>query len=327
MVRIPARFLRHKSVARGITVESFIAKQEDVDTMVEYGFAGYRGLHGSPNRRPSEIVEKILNTLVQNDRELRRKNSSQSWSTSSSYVPGVGGIPSRFRLMDPRRKTFQSIVEEVRRPRKSPLTINGQKKSFKDAAETVISGDNEFNEEDEMAEDLSDDGAQVSDLEDDDDSDWSDEERAELERMFGAMSARGKSAENIRRARKSIRRSRRRPDINGDLARLVFTRDSEELSLVRSQNTESSLADSDTGSVSLSCDTFCDSGSDVSIVRPQSTGLPLTDTFCDSEDGEDREQRPVMGLRRRHQMGAQHKLPTLSVSCHLNIPDTGEEIR
>ena len=198
--------------------------------------------------------------------------------------------------MDPRRKTFQSIVEEVRRPRKSPLTLNGQKKSFKDAAETVISGDNEFNEEDEMAEDLSDDGAQVSDLEDDDDSDWSDEERAELERMFGAMSARGKSAENIRRARKSIRRSRRRPDINGDLARLVFTRDSDELSLVRSQNTESSLADSDTGSVSLSCDTFCDSGSDVSIVRPQSAGLPLADTFCDSEDGED--GRDKQGRRR-----------------------------
>ena len=88
MVRIPARFLRHKSAARGVTVESFIARQEDedtryssmlycivlyctvfmlycnVDTRVEFGFAGYRGLHGSPSRRPSEIVEKILHTLV-----------------------------------------------------------------------------------------------------------------------------------------------------------------------------------------------------------------------------------------------------------------------
>ena len=35
-----------------------------VDTRVEFGFAGYRGLHGSPSRRPSEIVEKILHTLV-----------------------------------------------------------------------------------------------------------------------------------------------------------------------------------------------------------------------------------------------------------------------
>ena len=283
--RIPARFLRHKSVARGITVESFIAKQEDVDTMVEYGFAGYRGLHGSPNRRPSEIGEKILNTLVQNDRELRRKNSSQSWSTSSSFVPGVGGIPARFRVMDPRRKTFQSIVEEVRRPRKSPLTINGQKKSFKDAAETVMSGESELNEEDEMAENFSDD--QVSDLEEDDDSDWSDEERAELERMFGAMSARGQGAENIRRVRKSIRRSRRRPDITGDLARLVFSRDSD----------TGSLADS--GSVSLSCDTFCDSGSEIS----------------------------EHARRENTHMGVNHKLPTLSVSCHLNVPDTGEDIR
>ena len=32
MVRIPARFLRHKSAARGVTVESFIARQEDEDT-------------------------------------------------------------------------------------------------------------------------------------------------------------------------------------------------------------------------------------------------------------------------------------------------------
>ena len=36
----------------------------NVDTRVEFGFAGYRGLHGSPSRRPSEIVEKILHTLV-----------------------------------------------------------------------------------------------------------------------------------------------------------------------------------------------------------------------------------------------------------------------
>ena len=36
----------------------------NVDTRVEFGFAGYRGLHGSPSRRPSVIVEKILHTLV-----------------------------------------------------------------------------------------------------------------------------------------------------------------------------------------------------------------------------------------------------------------------
>ena len=118
-----------------------MAKQEDVDTMVEFGFAGYRGLHGSPNRRPSEIVEKILNTLVQNDKELRRRNSCQSWSTSSSFIPGVGGIPSRFRVMDPRRKTFQSIVEEVRKPRKVPKVTTPSKRSFKNVAQTVLLDD------------------------------------------------------------------------------------------------------------------------------------------------------------------------------------------
>ena len=248
--RIPARFLRHKSAAKGITVETFLSKQEDIDSMYEFGFAGYRGLHGSPSRRPSEIVEKILQTLMKTDRELRRRNSSQSWSTASSILPGVGGgIPLRFRMMDPKRKTFQSIVEEVRRPRRA---LPANRRTFRGAAQSVLQEKKEkekgeqVEEEEEDAEEVEEgDDERESEIESED-SDWSDEEREELERMFGAMSERGKLVERRRRARKSMRKSRRRGEggVCGELARLVFSRDS--------------------------CDTFCDSSSSVL-------------TFCDSE--------------------------------------------
>ena len=244
--RIPARFLRHKSAAKGITVETFLSKQEDIDSMYEFGFAGYRGLHGSPSRRPSEIVEKILQTLMKTDRELRRKNSSQSWSTTSSILPGVGGgIPLRFRMMDPKRKTFQSIVEEVRRPRRA---LPANRRTFRGAAQSVLLEKKEKEKvegQEEDDEDEEGDSERESEIESED-SDWSDEEREELERMFGAMSERGKLVERRRRARKSLRKSRRRGEggVCGELARLVFSRDS--------------------------CETFCDSSSSVL-------------TFCDSE--------------------------------------------
>ena len=244
--RIPARFLRHKSAAKGITVESFLSKQEDIDSMAEFGFAGYRGLHGSPSRRPSEIVEKILQTLMKTDRELRRKNSAQSWSTTSSILPGLGGgIPLRFRMMDPRRKTFQSVVEEVRRPRRA---LPANRRTFRGAAQSVLL-EKKKKEKVEGEEEEEEGGDDVSESESEiesEDSDWSDEEREELERMFGAMSERGKQVERKRRARKSMRKSRRRGEggLCGELARLVFSRES--------------------------CDTFCDSSSSVL-------------TFCDSE--------------------------------------------
>ena len=43
-----------------MTVGGFLARQEDLDSLYESGCSGYRGLHGSASRRPSEIVGKIL---------------------------------------------------------------------------------------------------------------------------------------------------------------------------------------------------------------------------------------------------------------------------
>ena len=191
---------------------------------------------------------------VRSERELRRRNSAQSWSTTASLAAaGIGGIPARFRVMDPRRKTFKAIVEEVRKPRRVATRHPCQPQQPRTFESADSGGFEEEVEEEEAENGFSD--ARVSDLEEDEDSDWSDEERAELEKMFGAMSARGQSVESVRRARRSMRRSRRRAhDLSSDLARLVFSREVDD---------SASVADS--GSVSLSCDTASgwDSGSEM----------------------------------------------------------------
>ena len=222
--------------------------QNFLNNRFECGFFGYRGLSGSSSRRPSEIVEKILHTLKERERELRRKNSALSWTTTSSY--GASAIPSRFRLMDPQRPTFESIVEAVvhRRPLDQPQTTP---RTFRSIARSVLSAENrewregrggdsgegrrrrlvlgdsaflvdeEGNEEEEVLEadlrkrlehqDSQDSLVSNTSL----DSDWSDEERAELERVFGAMSERGEEQAKIRQLRRSLRRSRRKAESQG----------------------------------------------------------------------------------------------------------------
>jgi len=270
--KIPERFLSHRSKAKGVTITNFVKKEEDLMNRFECGFFGYRGLSGSSSRRPSEIVEKILHTLKERERELRRKNSALSWTTTSSF--GASAIPSRFRLMDPQRPTFESIVEAVvhRRPLDHPQTTP---RTFRSIARSVLSAENrewregrrgdagegrrrrlvlgdsaffvdeEGNEEEEVLEadlrkrlehqDSQDSLVSNTSL----DSDWSDEERAELERVFGAMSERGEEQAKIRQLRRSLRRSRRKAEsqatyssapssctLSWDGAKLVYSRES-----------------------------------------------------------------------------------------------------
>ena len=223
---------------------------------------------------------------VRSERELRRRNSAQSWSTTASLAAaGIGGIPARFRVMDPRRKTFKAIVEEVRKPRRV-ATRHPCQPQLPRTFESADSGGFEEEVEEEAENGFSD--ARVSDLEEDEDSDWSDEERAELEKMFGAMSARGQSVESVRRARRSMRRSRRRAhDLSSDLARLVFSREVDD---------SASVADS--GSVSLSCDTASgwDSGSEMQC--EESRPSPASPAAARRAD-----------------------IPTLSFTCHSSQAD------
>ena len=230
---------------------------------------------GCSSRRPSGIVEKILQTLKEREKELRRKNSTISWTSTASF--GASAIPSRFRVMNPHRKTFQSVVEQVVQP---GLVLVDQQKKFKCVAQSLLGQDNREwreREEEEMEkregkhlklcqakqlEDISEDNdiGELSDCvssEVSDDSDWSDEEREKFEKIFGAMSERGEECEKIRHLRRSRRRSRRTRDSvcpgmpgisSWEVAKLVYSRDSS-LSGLTSSSLNSSILELDSRSL------------------------------------------------------------------------------
>ena len=152
--------------------------------------------------------------------------------------------------MEPQRKTFHSVVEEVSN------SSDGNPRSFKNLAKNVlsrehkelrsqgviaeenVSSDREENKLDEIAQSIGVSDEELSDCVSNDiseNSDWSDEELETLEKRFGAMSDRREEYEKIRQIRKSRRETRRArqnysPCSSGasswDLARLVYSRDS-----------------------------------------------------------------------------------------------------
>jgi hypothetical protein len=186
--------------------------------------------------------------------------------TTSSF--GGSAIPSRFRLMDPKRKTFESIVEQV-----SPPSAD-LSKSFKSIAKAMVSpekkecdvekGNVEINQlvigyENQLSDIIE--NANVSDTElsdcvssdVSDNSDWSDEERENLEKIFGAMSERGEEWEKIRHLRRSRRQSRRAglgglSASNWDIAKLIYSRDSS-ISGLTASSLNSSTLELDRGSL------------------------------------------------------------------------------
>ena len=201
------------------------------------------------------------------EKDLHRKNSAQSWATASSSE--ISGIPSRFRLIDPNRPTLESIVNKLSKGR-------AEAKLFKTAAHSVLRTKNrewvlqqtdDAVEEDMSLDDLSkqfkiiheiklegadiDHARQVRILERKEsslsmvsttsvDSDWSDEEREKLEKLFGAMSARGEKCAKMRHKRKYIQSSLRKGRSEGgdsidapssstfswDGAKIVYSRES-----------------------------------------------------------------------------------------------------
>ena len=114
-----------------MNINTFHKTQAEIVSRFESGFSGYRGLAGPTCRKPSPIVEKILQTLSEKEKDLHRKNSIHSWSTSTSTSSEISGIPSRFRLIDPNRPTLESIVKKVDKER-------AKSKMFKSAAHSVL---------------------------------------------------------------------------------------------------------------------------------------------------------------------------------------------
>jgi len=129
--KIPLRFLKQPSKAKGVSIENFKKNQEEIFGRYDSGFFGYRGLQGSLHRRPSELVDKILKTL--RDRERVFQRTSSTFSTGGSH-----SIPSRFKIMDPNRTTFDSLVKQVA----EKATEKEKPNSFRSLARSVLSPEN-----------------------------------------------------------------------------------------------------------------------------------------------------------------------------------------
>ena len=94
------------------------------------GFFNLSTFPGSLHRRPSELVDKILKTLRDRERDFQR--------TSSTFSTGSHSIPSRFKIMDPNRTTFDSLVKQVAVKAAEKEKPN----SFRSLARSVLSPEN-----------------------------------------------------------------------------------------------------------------------------------------------------------------------------------------
>eukprot|EP00090_Calanus_glacialis_P005596 TRINITY_DN1432_c1_g1_i2.p1 TRINITY_DN1432_c1_g1~~TRINITY_DN1432_c1_g1_i2.p1 ORF type:complete len:197 (+),score=65.11 TRINITY_DN1432_c1_g1_i2:97-687(+) len=133
MQRIPQRFVQQQSQARGVTVEAFLETQRKILNRFESGFSGYKGLAGSLDSHPSQVVENILQSM-------KSTNHEDNKSPSDAKLPGTSSVPSRFKLVNPKRKSLHSIVEQATQEN-NPKTQNMA--GFKQAAKKVIQANKE----------------------------------------------------------------------------------------------------------------------------------------------------------------------------------------
>ena len=135
LARIPLRFLIQPSHARGVSIETFKKQQDEMIGRFESSFFGYRGLQGSLHRRPSELVEKILKTLK--ERELK-----EIQKTATTFSINNQSIPARFKIMDPTRITFDSLVSQVAKAAEKEKDNKNKPNLFKSLAKSVLSPEN-----------------------------------------------------------------------------------------------------------------------------------------------------------------------------------------
>ena len=65
---------------------------------------------------------------------MTAKKSEEKSQLSDTKLPGTTSVPARFKVVNPKRKSFQSIVEEV----KQESIPNSNVRIFKQAAKNVI---------------------------------------------------------------------------------------------------------------------------------------------------------------------------------------------
>jgi len=136
---IPKRFLIAPSKARGVCIETF-KKQERVEhSRAEGGYLGYLGLTG-PNRRPTVIVDRILQSFVEAEgKDLQRTSNQIHLSAEVQGCQGgkanLSSIPTRFQRKDPKRPRFDpSLVSKA-------LEGKPKARSLRQVASTLLQKD------------------------------------------------------------------------------------------------------------------------------------------------------------------------------------------
>ena len=152
-------------------------------------------MSGCPTRIPSDIVEKILQTLQENEKEYRRKYSVQSFSSTSSF--GSSTIPSRFQIFNCQKKAGPKLNKVFNNSGSNNITLP----EYVSKENTIDKLDKDIDKH-ESDHEVSD----CASIDISDNSDWSDEEKERFEKIFGKISER---AVESRKQKKSGRDSRR----------------------------------------------------------------------------------------------------------------------
>ena len=153
---------------------------------------------GCPTRIPSDIVERILQTLQENESQLRRKYSVQSFVSTSSY--GASTIPSRFQIFNYQKNPCPKFGH-VHNPTASDIVPTSENVSEENTVGKL--------EEDFAKKKSDDEESDCASIDVSDNSDWSDEEKERFDKIFGKISER---AVESRKQKKSGRDSRRNVD-------------------------------------------------------------------------------------------------------------------
>ncbi|XP_033209444.1 uncharacterized protein LOC117168135 [Belonocnema kinseyi] len=118
--RIPKRFLQ-PSKLKGIAITDFVKQQQETNESLDTASLGYRGLTGSPYVAPSEIVQKIMERLREN--ESHELESYTGYNISFEQSPQEG----RLSVLSPDNRQFLDQPRSKSPDMRNKRMIIGQK--------------------------------------------------------------------------------------------------------------------------------------------------------------------------------------------------------
>ncbi|XP_050455519.1 uncharacterized protein LOC126853655 isoform X2 [Cataglyphis hispanica] len=119
--RIPKRFLQPSSL-QGIAIDEFLKQQQETSESFDSVSLGYRGLTGSPYVAPSEIVQKIMERL--------RENENHEVDTNSYYCEQYSPLyqnSGRLSVLSPDNRQFLEQPRSKSPDMRNKRMIIGQK--------------------------------------------------------------------------------------------------------------------------------------------------------------------------------------------------------